>query len=451
MTMPSLLESFIPEPRLIEVDSVEVAVPPAEAYQILRHFDMARSPIVWALFWLRTLPERLRRSDAPPLRLRIDDIGAGGHGFHFLADEPGRAFVVGAVGRFWEAEIPFVDVTAADFAAFADPGFGKVAWEARFEPLGTAGTRIVLELRVTATDNDAWQRLRRYFRLLGPFSRFIRRHLLSQLGKELDLAAEPDAAHATPEPHAETPAPHPHDTWADVGQGAVGALGILADLATPFLRGARSHWGIARETAERSYPGDELVPAPLWGWTHGIEIDAPAAEVWPWVVQIGQNKGGFYSYQWLENLAGCDIQNADRIHPEWQTLQLGDTFSLHRTGPTFPIVDIEPGRYFLVHGFVDVRDGQVHLLQPAPGPLPPHHINLTWLFLVEPLGPRWSRFISRYRLDCSEDLTTRLAFGPWIIEPIGFMMDRRMLLGVKERVERSAQMRSEEPAPGPGA
>jgi hypothetical protein len=447
MTMPSLLEYFLPEPRLIEVDWVEVAAPPAEAYQTLRHGDAARSPLVWALFWLRTLPERLRRRDAPPLSLRIDDIGASKHGFHMLADEPRRGFVIGAIGRFWETEIPFVDVPPTDFAAFAEPGFGKVAWEARFEPLGRTGTRIVLELRVTATDDEAWRRLRRYFRLLGPFSRFIRRHLLHQFGKELGLMQGPDTSPTETAPPAAEPALHAHDTWADFGAGTVGALGMLADLATPFLRRARSHWGVEREAVERPYPGDELVPAPLWGWTHGVEIAAPVSEVWPWVVQIGQNKGGFYSYQWLENLAGCDVQNADRIHPEWQTLKPGDTLSLHRAGPPFSVVAVDPGHYFLAHGYVDVQTGQVHEGPPPEGPLPPHHVNLTWLFLVESLDEGRSRFVSRYRIACSGDLSTRLSFGPWIVEPIGFMMDRRMLLGVKERVERRPRIESGEQAP----
>jgi len=63
-------------------------------------------------------------------------------------------------------------------------------------------------------------------------------------------------------------------------------------------------------------PGDERVPAPTSHWTHGIDIDAPAETVWPWIAQVGADKGGFYSHQWLENVAGCDVKNADRVHPE---------------------------------------------------------------------------------------------------------------------------------------
>jgi hypothetical protein len=63
-------------------------------------------------------------------------------------------------------------------------------------------------------------------------------------------------------------------------------------------------------------PGDDLVPDP--GYEHTRDVRAPAEEVWPWLAQIGQGRGGFYSYEWLENLAGCDIHNADEIRPEWQ-------------------------------------------------------------------------------------------------------------------------------------
>lgn len=104
--------------------------------------------------------------------------------------------------------------------------------------------------------------------------------------------------------------------------------------------------------------------------THGVEIDAPAAAVWPWIAQIGADKGGFYSYQWLENLAGCDVRNAERVHPEWE-VKVGDGLRLHPEMPAIPVVDV----------------------------------------------------------------ATRLAYGV-AIEPIGFAMDRRMLLGVKERAER---------------
>ncbi len=128
-----MLERFIPEPRLVEIDHVDMAGPPARAYAVARHFDLGRSSIARALFALRTLPDRLSGRAEGPLRLGVDDIASSG-GFRMLADEPDQGFAVGAIGRFWEPEIPFARVGTAGFAAFDEPGFGKVAWEIRCGP-----------------------------------------------------------------------------------------------------------------------------------------------------------------------------------------------------------------------------------------------------------------------------------------------------------------------------
>jgi hypothetical protein len=214
------------------------------------------------------------------------------------------------------------------------------------------------------------------------------------------------------------------DGWRDVVEGIGGAAVAASAMLTPFLRAGQRRWGVDDVIAARPYPGDERVPVPSSSWTHGVEIDAPAAAVWPWIAQIGADKGGFYSYQWLENLAGCDVRNAERVHPEWE-VKVGDGLRLHPEMPAIPVVEVEGGRYWLAHGAPD----------PAARAEGKPWVDTTWLFFLEPLGPNRCRFISRYRTATSEDLATRLAFGA-AIEPIGFAMDRRMLLGVKERAER---------------
>jgi hypothetical protein len=221
----------------------------------------------------------------------------------------------------------------------------------------------------------------------------------------------------------------------DFVDAAIGAAGMLLTLATPFLRPIRSRWGLHRNLAERAYPGDELIPRPAWSWAHGLEIDVPAEAVWPWVAQLGQDKGGFYSYQILENLAGCGIRNADRIHPEWQRLEIGDGLKLHHAAPGLPVVAIEQGRWFLVNARFDPRTGApvASSREPTAG----EAVIASWLFLVESLAGGRSRLVSRYR--CAYEnasLRTRLAFGTFPVEAIGFVMDRRMLLGIKERAER---------------
>ena len=103
-----------------------------------------------------------------------------------------------------------------------------------------------------------------------------------------------------------------------------GLLRLLAAFATPFLRARRRRWGATDEEIRDTYPGDDLVPEPKWTATHAIAIDATPAQVWPWIAQIGQGRGGFYTYVKLENLAGCQIENADRVLEEHQHLRQGD-------------------------------------------------------------------------------------------------------------------------------
>jgi hypothetical protein len=220
----------------------------------------------------------------------------------------------------------------------------------------------------------------------------------------------------------------PRDDYHDVLSGVGGAALILASLLTPFLRTTRSHWGVDEATARQARPGDELVLAPVWSWTHGVEIDAGPERVWRWIAQIGADRGGFYSYQWLENLVGCGLRNADAVHPAWE-LSLGDELLLHPKAPPLRIVRLERGHYLVAHAPLD----EVARAKGRPW------ATASWLFALEPLPGGGTRLLTRYRVACSSDIATRLALGPALLEPIGFAMDRRMLLGVKERVEREAR------------
>jgi hypothetical protein len=557
--MTTALDRVIPTPALVEVDSIDLEVAPARAWEVIRHGDLGASPLVRALFAVRTLPDRLAGRATGPVALQIDDMRSSPEhpGFQVLADDGRSEVVVGAIGKVWHLQIPFVHVTDADaFRTFAEPGNVKVAWALRVEARGEVGSRVTIEVRVDATDGDSWARFRRYFALIGPGSHFIRRSLLSFLAHELgtpesseevralpgdDLLPDTHAQvtqgitiHARPEDIwplvvemgcdppggddgfevlASVPARHlvlgglydadakkqrpfgaprpehfwhvtwsfvlepldggttrlhvrarasysttsrfhaewirpshrlmqgaqlrhlaaraegrlPRDDWRDVVEGIGGAAIMVAGLLTPFHREARSHWGLEPEEANRVYPGDELVPRPGWGWTHGIEIDAPASAVWPWVEQLGADRGGFYSYQWLENVAGCELRNADTPHREW-TISEGDAFHLHPKAPPLRVARVERGRFFVVHGPADAA------ARAAGKPW----AAVSWLFDLEPLGPGRCRLVSRYRCETSDDLATRLTLGPALLEPVGFAMDRRMLLGVKARVEKAA-------------
>jgi len=137
-----------------------------------------------------------------------------------------------------------------------------------------------------------------------------------------------------------------------------------------WLRPWHVRWGATEAEVRRALPGDELLPNPKLSATHAITIHAPVAEVWPWLAQIGQGRGGFYSYTWIENLLGCDIHNADRVHPEWQNLKAGDQILLHPKIPPIPAVIVEPRRVIVLHG--DTRQGPPsNLVKPGIMPPPP--------------------------------------------------------------------------------
>jgi hypothetical protein len=320
----------------------------------------------------------------------------GPSGFEVLRLEQSRVLVLGGL----------YDAAAEQQLRFAAPrpdAFWHATWAFVLEPIGEGRTRLSVRARVAYPESG---------KLHAAWTRFA--HYLMQTAQLRHLAARIEGR-------------MPADDWRDVSAGVGGAAIMVAAMLTPFLRQARSHWGLDAATAERSYPGDELIGEPRWSWTHGIEIDAPAAEVWPWIAQIGADKAGFYSYQWLENIAGCDLRNAEAVHPEWAVRQDG-TLRLHPEW-ALRIVSLKKGEHFVAHAPAD----------PAARAAGESWAEASWLFYLEPLGAARCRFISRYRVDCSDDIATRIKLGPTFIEPIGFAMDRKMLMGVKERAERAQQ------------
>ena len=106
-------------------------------------------------------------------------------------------------------------------------------------------------------------------------------------------------------------------------------FGVVA-LYRTRLRPWMYTWGAGDEEITAVLPGDELVAAHTPRTTRAVTIDAPIAAVWPWLAQIGEDRGGFYSYSVLERAAGAHIENANTIHPEWQDVHVGDTVWLAR-------------------------------------------------------------------------------------------------------------------------
>jgi hypothetical protein len=199
----------------------------------------------------------------------------------------------------------------------------------------------------------------------------------------------------------------------------LGAVAIAATIvSSPLSRSWYSKWGASADEVEMSLPGDDIVPNPVLVSTRAISIEAPADEIWPWLVQMGQGRGGLYSYERLENLAGCEMHNADRIIPEHQHIKVGDKVRIVPEGrdPYFVVSAIEPGRAIILGG-----DD------------PP----TTWAFNLEPINDNTTRLIIRWRQDYEPTPGNVLGWRVFT-DPITFVMERKLLQGIKARVEASA-------------
>ena len=164
----------------------------------------------------------------------------------------------------------------------------------------------------------------------------------------------------------------------------------------------------------------------------------PAAAIWPWLVQIGQDRGGFYSYELLENMVGCKIHNADKIIPEYQHLEVGDSIPMHPSmGSPYKVVAIEPNRALILLLREDLATGK----EFDPGDkMPEKYQNMSWLFFLDEWDDGTTRLISHSRNDWNESLGNTISYG--LFGPLTIEMDRKMLKGIKERVERSAKAES---------
>ena len=202
-------------------------------------------------------------------------------------------------------------------------------------------------------------------------------------------------------------------TLIEEGLGAVAIS--LTVLTSPLLRPWYSKWGATKAEVNRSLPGDAFVPEPVLDSTRAITIQAPADAVWPWLVQLGQGRGGLYSYERLENLVGCNMRNANQIIPEHQQIAVGDKVRLvpEGRGPFFLVAAVLPGRAIILGG-----DD------------PP----TTWAFVLDPVDKNTTRLLIRFRQNFERRFGNVLGWRVFT-DPINFWMERKMLQGIKKRAE----------------
>lgn len=200
------------------------------------------------------------------------------------------------------------------------------------------------------------------------------------------------------------------------------ALGaFMVGLYGTVFRRRQLEWGATTEEAGSALPGDDLVPNADLIATRCISIRARPEQVWPWIAQLGQGRGGFYSYDALENLVGCDIHSADRIVPGWQHPHVGDEVKLHPK-IALAVALVQPGWAIVLRGAVPIGGTQGE---------PPY--DFSWAFVLRDGANGSTRLLVRERYQ----YTKRWAAA--VIEPVAvvsFVMSQRMLRGIRERAER---------------
>ncbi|MEV6562082.1 SRPBCC family protein [Nocardia sp. NPDC051756] len=207
---------------------------------------------------------------------------------------------------------------------------------------------------------------------------------------------------------------------------AVGTATYLAGLALGYqvlLRRKCLTWGARTDEVARTMPGDELLADPDIVATRAITIAASPAAIWPWLVQLGPGRGGAYTYDWIENLLGLNMHSADEILPQFQTLSVGDTFALGENGPRMRAAIIEPEQALVFAS----TDG-----------------HWVWAFGLYP-SDEGTRLVSRNRIALPESASPARMFTRLIMEPGSWIMERKMLLGIKLRAERGSTPVAERP------
>jgi hypothetical protein len=198
-------------------------------------------------------------------------------------------------------------------------------------------------------------------------------------------------------------------TWITLLAGLAGFLLLYGFI----LRPAHMRWGATDAEIAMPLPGDRDKTGRSVTSTRALTIHAPPELVWPWLAQLGQERGGFYSFAWLENLFAAGMHNSERINPAFDPLRAGDRVSYFREGPpgTYGIVtEVEPQRRLQMKG---------------------------WTYLLQPLENGDTRFIVRYNFEVDPSLIGRYFYYA-VFEPAHFVMESGMMLGIKGRAERAA-------------
>jgi pimeloyl-ACP methyl ester carboxylesterase len=360
--------------------AVVVKAPPEAIFQALHEVTLRDMKIAWLLGELRYLPSRLagRMPAADSSRTFMKTLVESGT--LVLLDDAPREVITGSAAqlhRVHQAPRRFDNREA--FEAFDDPGYEKLFMSVRVAPTGRPGEHwLVLEHATRALSPLAERKFARYWRVIKPMGAFVTWQLLRAVRRRAERTA-------------------------------VGPLG------------SRRLWHSVRATTDeraRALPGDERIPRAIDTLTHGVTIQRPPRDVWPWLVQMGAgSRAGWYSYDWLDN---GRQPSATRIVPELQHPAVGTIFpAVPGMTDGFIVLAIEPERVVTLGG-----------------PAPDGTLAVTWTFVLEEVAPGVTRLLVRarggpgYRFHGLPLLLTR-----FVVRVVHFVMQRKQLLGIARRAE----------------
>jgi len=360
--------------------AIVVQASPAAIFQALHDVALRDMKLAWAIGELRYLPSRLFghmsavASTRPFLSTLIDG------GTLILCDDSPRELITGSAAQLHRVnQEPRRFATREAFDAFSDPAHEKLFMSIRVAPTGRPHEHwLVLEHATQALSPLAERKFARYWRVIKPMGAFV--------------------------------------TWL-----LLRAVRRRAERMAGASLGPRRSWRAVRATADecvRALPGDERIPQAIDTLTHGVTIERPPHDVWPWLVQMGAgSRGGWYSYDWLDN---GRKPSASRIVPELQHPAIGTIFpALPGVAEGFTLLAMEPERMLM-------------LGWPAPDGTP----EVTWTFVLDEVAPGATRLLVRarggpgYRFHGLPLLLTRL-----VSRVAHFIMQRKQLLGIMRRAE----------------
>jgi hypothetical protein len=345
-----LLDRFTPDYDVCERHEIAIAAPPDVTFEAVKQMELEGSAPVRAIFKARELIMGANADTAPRPRGFLAQVKAIGWGS--LAEEPDRQIVMGAVTKPWEPNPVFRALPPESFATFAEPDNVKITWTVAVTPAPDGGSLFRTETRAVAIGPAARRKFRLYWSLLSP--------------------------------------------------------GILLSRSV-MVRAIRT-------AAERLWhiEGDDIITDARAQLTHAAVIDAPPADVWPWLLQMGCQRAGWYSWDVLDN---AGVQSARRIIPELQQLAVGDVLPARPTGDEgFEVRRIVPERALVLGGASPRWTG-------------------TWAFVLEPVGAsaNRTRLITRYR--AAYPPSPRMSLLLPVLAAVHAFMERKQLRSIKQRAE----------------